>query len=145
MTFENSVHDLVMSILSTTKVPKVTYTDPGADAFVAQTIEATATQLPTQAELGVTAFRMVDSVVKLGAAYKADIRVMELTAYVNYAVQVSLEKLAEAFSRTVAASGTQRQYDLRLISIEHEAPPRVDPQSGSFAVLQIEAVPVLSG
>ena len=141
MTVEEKVHDTIMAILSTAQVPQVKFADSRGSAFVAMTVDDVNTVTPTQAEANITQYVMAEHPQRLNPSYRSQVGHTVWQAYIAYPKQVAVESLLESFSRTVAADGAQRQFDLRLISVDAEAPPRNDPKNGTFLTLIIEAHP----
>lgn len=142
MTFEQSVHDTIMAILASTPVPKVGFDPSTGSTFVAMTVDETDTVLPVEAEAGPVSFRMKASESRhLLGGYKAEVDVVVWQVFVAYADRVAVESLVETFSRTIPASGAQRQYELRLLEASVEHPPRNAPEKGTFLSMQVEAAP----
>jgi hypothetical protein len=142
MTFEEKVHDTIMAVLSTTQVPLVSFAASDGSAFVAMSVAGAATLLPTQAEANAVQYVMEPAPAKLDTEYVASIAHVVWRAHVVYPKQVSLEALLESFSRRIEEEGGMRPFDLRLVSVDVEAPPRNDPANGTFLVMIIEAHPV---
>jgi hypothetical protein len=141
MTFEEKVHDTIMGILATAAMPRTKFADSDGSAFVAMTV-GPETALPQQAEASPIQYIMRPREGKhTVGSYVDEIDKVIWQAFVVFPYRVAVEGLAENFSRTVAADGTQRQFDLRLIDASPEHPPRNDPKNGTFVTLQIEAHP----
>lgn len=141
MTFEQKVHDTIMGILSTTRVPVVSFRSSDGSAFVGMTLDEVDTILPTQAETNIEGYVFEEHPSRLESAYKAQISHTLWRAIVVFKKQVNAETLLENFSRTVGADGAQRQFDLRLTNVDVENPPRNDPKNGTFLNLSIEVHP----
>jgi hypothetical protein len=143
MTFEQKVHDTIMGILATAAMPTVTFDASDGSAFVSMTVNEGITKAPVEAETGPTQYIMRPRESKnLVGSYVDETDRAVWQAFVVFPVRVAVESLIESFSRTVAADGAQRQFDLRLIDASVEHPPRNDPQKGTFLILQIEVHPV---
>jgi hypothetical protein len=142
MTFEKKVHDTIMGILATAAMPVVTFANSDGSAFVAMTVDEGTTKVPVEAETGPTQYinRPRESKNLVGS-FVDEIDHINWQAFVVYPTRVAVEGLVESFSRTVAASGAQRQFDLRLIDVSVEHPPRNQPNNGSHLILQIEVHP----
>ena len=141
MTFEQKVHDTIMAILATASVPVVTFERSDGSAFVAMTVDEDTTVLAQEAEASPTQYKMRPATSKLVGAYVDEIDFVTWQAFVQFETRVAPETFIQGFSRTVAAEGDQRLFDLRLTDVNVEHPPRNRPGNGTFVSMTIEVHP----